>query len=190
MINSHTFSEVNADDIVPVMGVYKYGIYCMLVQKLFKDRVNKLKIKYIREHLITLGVEVDAINDVIYHYNLFEVTGKEPTISLKHREEDREFPEGFSEVWEVWTDYKKNEHRDKYKTLKSEQEGINNLVEISHADSEIALMIVKQSIANLWKGLFPLKNHIYDPNKRGIKTNTQSWSDWANSHAHPKQTGK
>jgi len=60
-------------------------------------------------------------------------------------------------VWEKWVKYKLAEHKDKYKTIESEQEGINKLVELSGGDHVSALKIVNESIGSRYKGLFPLK---------------------------------
>jgi len=46
----------------------------------------------------------------------------------------------------------------KYKTTQSEQAALDNLVELSGKNFQNATEIVKQSIANGWKGFFELKN--------------------------------
>lgn len=62
-------------------------------------------------------------------------------------------------LWQGWADYKKTEHRDGYKSAKTEQVAINKLVEMSGGDLTKAQEIVKQSIANRWKGLFTIKQN-------------------------------
>ena len=62
-------------------------------------------------------------------------------------------------LWQGWADYKKTEHRDGYKSAKTEQIAINKLVEMSGGDLTKAQEIVKQSIANRWKGLFTIKQN-------------------------------
>lgn len=62
-------------------------------------------------------------------------------------------------LWGEWAEYKMVEHRDGFKTTKSEQVAINKLVEMSGGDLTKAQEIVKQSIANRWKGLFTLKTN-------------------------------
>lgn len=62
-------------------------------------------------------------------------------------------------LWQGWADYKQTEHRDGYKSAKTEQVAINKLVEMSGGDLTKAQDIVKQSIANRWKGLFTIKQN-------------------------------
>jgi len=49
------------------------------------------------------------------------------------------------------------EHKERYKSLKTEQTAIDKLGELSNYRVETAKKIVEQSISNLWKGLFELK---------------------------------
>ena len=62
------------------------------------------------------------------------------------------------ELWDEWKDYKFNHFKFKYKTVQSEQAAFDNLVELSGKKFEIAKEIVKQSMANGWKGFFLPKN--------------------------------
>jgi hypothetical protein len=54
--------------------------------------------------------------------------------------------------------YKKKQHGFSYKTAGSEQAALHELVTISHANQEVAIAIINQSMANGWKGLFQIKN--------------------------------
>ncbi len=63
----------------------------------------------------------------------------------------------FQILWEQWIDYKKEEHKDKYKSTKTEQIAINNLIKLCNGDLKIAEEIVNNSIANKYKGLFEIK---------------------------------
>jgi hypothetical protein len=54
-------------------------------------------------------------------------------------------------------EYKKVEHGNKFKSAKTEQTAINNLVELSGGDLETAKKVINQSISNNYKGLFKLK---------------------------------
>lgn len=67
--------------------------------------------------------------------------------------------EDWKEVWKEWTEYKQTEHRDQFKSTKSEQVAINKLVEMSSNDINTAKAIINQSIANRWKGLFTIKQN-------------------------------
>jgi hypothetical protein len=60
-------------------------------------------------------------------------------------------------IWKGWMEYKKVEHGNKFKSAKTEQTAINNLVELSSGDLETAKKVINQSISNNYKGLFKLK---------------------------------
>ncbi len=68
-------------------------------------------------------------------------------------------PEEYGAIWLRWITYKKDEHKDKFKTVQSEQIALNNLYTLSENDWKIASEIVNQSIANRWKGMFKPKNN-------------------------------
>lgn len=63
----------------------------------------------------------------------------------------------WEDIWKGWMEYKKVEHGNKFKSAKTEQTAINNLVEISGGDLETAKKVITQSISNNYKGLFKLK---------------------------------
>ena len=65
--------------------------------------------------------------------------------------------EDISELWKLWKNYKFKQFRFKYKTLQSEQASFDSLMKLSGKNLEIANEIVKQSMANGWKGFFELK---------------------------------
>ena len=59
------------------------------------------------------------------------------------------------EAWELWLQYKKEQHRFKYKPI-AHKAAINKL--LKHTKDETKQMeIIRQSIANGWKGLFNIK---------------------------------
>jgi hypothetical protein len=61
-------------------------------------------------------------------------------------------------LWDEWKEYKSQHFKFKYKTMQSEQAAFDNLVELSEKKLPIAKEIVKQSMANGWKGFFLPKN--------------------------------
>lgn len=61
------------------------------------------------------------------------------------------------DLWNEWKEYKFDHFKFKYKTIQSEQAAFDSLVQLSDKNLEIAKEIVKQSIANGWKGFFELK---------------------------------
>lgn len=68
------------------------------------------------------------------------------------------FSEAFLETWDLWKQYRWEEHKFKYKGVLSEQARLMELCTISGGDEYKAIEIIKQSISNTWKGFFPLKN--------------------------------
>lgn len=65
--------------------------------------------------------------------------------------------EAFREVFQTWLDYKR-ERGESYKSEKSLKICYNKLLSLSDNDPNRAKLIVEQSIANNWQGLFELKN--------------------------------
>ena len=85
----------------------------------------------------------------------------------------------FKEIWEEWKLYKKEEHRDRYKSPKTEQKAFNNLYNLAGGDLETAREIVNYSIANKYKGLFELKTKFKKETKLETYTN---WLDELNNN--------
>lgn len=71
--------------------------------------------------------------------------------------------EAFKEVFQTWLDYKK-ERKESYKSEKSLKICYNQLLALSDNSPDKARLIVEQSIAYGWKGLFELKNNHSKPN--------------------------
>ena len=65
----------------------------------------------------------------------------------------------FMKMWEHWKQYKKDEHKFKYKSPRSEQAALNQLVKEVEGDEALAVETIKYSMSNGWKGLF-------NPNKK------------------------
>jgi len=62
----------------------------------------------------------------------------------------------FLQVWEFWKRFKKEQFAFTYKPI-GEQGALGKLSELSDGKVETAMLIIKQSIQNGWKGLFELK---------------------------------
>jgi len=75
----------------------------------------------------------------------------------KERMFENPFTENFLECWQLWKDFRKEEHGFQYKGVISEQMAINRLVEVSEGDEEKAVRIVKQSISRGWMDFYQLK---------------------------------
>ena len=65
----------------------------------------------------------------------------------------------FQNIWQEWIQYKKDEHKDTYKSSKTEQIAINNLIKLCSGNLQVAEEIVNNSIANKYKGLFEIKTY-------------------------------
>ncbi|MFA6973967.1 MAG: hypothetical protein WC238_04510 [Parcubacteria group bacterium] len=84
----------------------------------------------------------------------------------KEREKEKEntliYPfdsDTFKKVWQAWKDYKTKQHKFTFKTAMTEQAALKHLGELADQDELTALQIIEQSIANGWKGFFPLKDN-------------------------------
>jgi len=66
--------------------------------------------------------------------------------------------ETFKKWWELWREYKKDEHDFKYKSEISEQAALKELANLSNGVEEDALRIIEQSLTKGWKGLFKIKD--------------------------------
>jgi len=65
----------------------------------------------------------------------------------------------FRATWNIWKEYKAKQHKFLFKTTMTEQASLKHLGELSGQDELTALLIIQQSIANGWKGFFPLKDN-------------------------------
>jgi uncharacterized protein YdaU (DUF1376 family) len=74
--------------------------------------------------------------------------------------------EEFLKMWAIWKIYKKQEHGFKYKSFVSEQAALNKLADLEPTEQR-AILTIKQSIENGWKGFFKLKT---DETKTDITT--------------------
>jgi len=72
-------------------------------------------------------------------------------------------PEKCRMLWSEWIEYKWGQHRDKYKTSKSELVMLRKLYTWSNGQAEIVSQIIEKSVGNLYKGLI-------DPNEKGNGT--------------------
>lgn len=75
------------------------------------------------------------------------------------REVTLPFGPAFLVIWNLWKDYKKEEHKFRFKSTITEQMCLKKLVKLSAGKEEIAIQIIEESIANGWSGLFKLKEN-------------------------------
>lgn len=64
----------------------------------------------------------------------------------------------FASIWQQWRDYKAKEHKFYYKSEQSEQAALVDLNNKAGGVEAVAMGIIRQSMANGWKGFFELKN--------------------------------
>ena len=89
----------------------------------------------------------------------------------RERTFENPFTENFLECWQLWKDYRKEEHSFQYKGVISEQMAINRLVEVSEGDEERAIRIVNQSISRGWMDFYQLKQpSVNGKSKQSTKT--------------------
>ena len=73
--------------------------------------------------------------------------------------------EEFSKPFLQWLDYKR-ERKEKYRSQKSMELAYSKMKKLSGNNPDTAMMIVEESMANNWQGLFALKNN--PPAKKGM----------------------
>lgn len=65
--------------------------------------------------------------------------------------------ENFKTQWQLWKVYRKKKHKFTYFDDESEQKALTELFNLSNKDEKTAMLIIRQSIDNGWKGFFELK---------------------------------
>lgn len=91
----------------------------------------------------------------------------------------------FENLWNEWIEYKLVEHKDKYKSKKTEQKAFKHLIELSGGDLETAKQIVNLSIANKWKGLFEIKQKLNTKPNDKLTQYQQWYADIIDNHENP-----
>lgn len=69
----------------------------------------------------------------------------------------------FTGHWQWWRKYKQEQFGFKYKSVVTEQAALNDLTRIAQGDEQTAIAVIKQSIANGWKGFFAIKSDATGP---------------------------
>lgn len=91
---------------------------------------------------------------------------------------------GLNEAVQTWLEYKKEEKKQKYKTVDSTQAMIDKLYRLSEGDLETAKKIVEESMANNYSGLFPLRSVTKNPSAAPRPAVPASQSPLANQDNH------
>lgn len=84
-----------------------------------------------------------------------QTEGKQRATTNNNKKNNKEKKE-YNPAFELWLQYKK-ERREAYKSNLSTQEAYKHLMTLAGGSPDAAMLIVKQSIANNWAGLFELK---------------------------------
>lgn len=63
----------------------------------------------------------------------------------------------FADQWSVWKEYRREEHGFNYKSAATEQAALKKLSNLSDGNEQRAIQIIHQSLANGWKGFFPIE---------------------------------
>jgi hypothetical protein len=71
----------------------------------------------------------------------------------------------FTPLWHSWVTYKKEVHKERYKTIKSEQTALDRLFRLSRNRPDIAKAMLREAMELQWKGFFELKNNFNGNNK-------------------------
>ena len=79
----------------------------------------------------------------------------------------------FFNGWNLWKAYKKDQFNFAYKSKIAEQSALKKLTNLSGNNEKTALLILEQSVANGWKGLFEMKEK-----KPSEKKSTQPSNDY------------
>jgi hypothetical protein len=87
------------------------------------------------------------------------------------------FSDAFLPTWQLWKDFRKEEHSFSYKGTISEQMALKRLCEVSEGYEDKAVRIIEQSISRGWMDFYKLKQ----PSNNGT-------SKPKADNAKPKQT--
>lgn len=101
------------------------------------------------------------------------------------KKEEREVDfKGLNEAVQTWIKYKKEEKKQNYKTVDSTQAMIDKLYRLSEGNPETAKMIVEESMANNYSGLFPLRSVTKNPSAAPRPAVPAEQSPMANQDNH------
>lgn len=141
--------------------------------KALDKALDKAMIKHNAKQVQSTRQSIDSINKQLNNKQLNNLTN----IQLEELDFSSFDNSEISNVWLEWLNFKKEQFSQEYKNPNSNQKALNSLCKLSKGKSEIARMIVDQSISNLYKGLFELKQSNantntpkeYEPNAHVLK---------------------
>lgn len=86
-----------------------------------------------------------------------KLSSKKNGVGVLSEYDTKDIPQGYEDVVRAWCEYKRG-RREKYKNQDSFISMVNRLVSLSKGNPKIAELIVLQSKANNYAGLFPLRS--------------------------------
>lgn len=108
------------------------------------------------------------------------------------------FSEVFIDTWNLWKQFRKEEHNFSYKGVISEQMALKRLVEVSEGYEDKAVRIIEQSISRGWMDFYKLKqpSNNGESSKKQAKPNSntaegkQQWRNAVNDEFNRRYTSK
>lgn len=91
--------------------------------------------------------------------------------------------EKFLNAWSEWKEYKSKEHKFKYKSPISEAKQLNQLVNDSEKNVNLAVEMINNAIVKGWKGIYKLDKTKENGSKQPItkKSRDQQYNEYINS---------
>lgn len=158
-----------------ISDLEKKGYLCRIIYRNDKQQVEQRILTIILDKFndIPISENINSLppkNDIPISENLKDNIKVNNKINNKNNKELFFISYEWEELWNSWIEYKYLEHKDKFKSERTEQLAINNLIKISNNNIDTAREIVNYSIVNKYKGLFELKNK-----KQDKLTQYQNW---------------
>ena len=82
----------------------------------------------------------------------------------------------FRVAWQQWKDYKKAEHRFKFKSIVTEQVALKKIQDDAQGVEHVAIEAIRNSIANGWKGIYLNRSQ---SSHRDRQSDARKTSEWA-----------
>jgi len=177
---------------VKVQGVINnFELFIIEDQKFFSNRLNEhlhkrkeLSIKNSEKGKLSAEKRNStAVQPQLNRSSTKEKKGKESKGKEIKVKESIELPFNdidFVNKWNEWKDYKKTQHKFTFKSNATEKISLNQLETLSNKNSDIAIKIINQSIANGWKGFFEIKNVTND--KPANEKRFEAYLEYANRY--------
>jgi len=159
-------SEYNTDVFVVKSIIYDFDLFVVDDDKYFHS--NSVQKRLIERQSKSEKARESAFSRWKKPDNAIALQPESECIAIKERKvkeiklkESIELPFNtidFFNKWNEWKEYKKQQHKFTFKTGSTEKTSLNQLVQLSKNNVDIAIDIINQSIASGWKGFFEIKN--------------------------------